>query len=125
LGRPSLITNLTSISRAALSGTSSIYLPKKFTSSRGRILELDEVFNSRFSFGGEYLHRQFSKEGLALEDNSEDEICFAVEELLARSISGTITETSIDLEIRKLQIRANSVARGRISNTFVQKNYGF
>lgn len=122
-GVPSVITNLTSISRNSLSGARTIYLPKKLRSLNGDLFSLKDTFASRFSFGGEFLNRQLEREDVRLESNSSAELLFAIEELLERSSDVSIQETNLDSKVLYLRQECNSVSRGLISNSFLKSNY--
>jgi len=123
LGRPSLITNLTSFSRNAFSSKSTLYLPKKILTLNGKQLSLEEQFSSRFAFGGEFLVEQLRKGGVRFQDNSSKEILDSLAELLSRLKSGQIEGTSCDKVLREIQERSKSVAKGLFSNTFLSTNF--
>lgn len=122
LGRPSLITNLTSLSRNAFSSKSTLYLPKKIELMNGKQLSLAEQLSSRFSFGGEFLVDQLTRGGVSFRDNSSQEIVEALDELLSRLSKGVIESTSCDKAVREMQDRFNTVAKGQISNSFLRSN---
>jgi len=117
---PSLITNLTSISRNALSGQKTLYIPKKIKRLTGDELSFGETLASRLSFGGEYTRNQFRIEELEIIDNSEKQILDGVDELLTRVINATsITETSLDSEVSSLQNMSKVVSFGKFANSCI------
>ena len=114
---PTLITNLTSISRNALSSDTSLYMPKFLYTTNGRKLEMDELLSSRFSFGGEYSHSQLKREGLIMRENDEKQILEGAEELISRTKNGKIEPSFIDHEIKQLQRNSRTVAFGLFANS--------
>jgi putative glycosyltransferase (TIGR04372 family) len=114
---PTLITNLTSISRNALSSDTSLYMPKFLYTENGRKLEMDELLSSRFSFGGEFAHSQLKREGLIMRQNDERQILEGAEELISRTKKGKIELSITDQEIRQLQQNSRTVAFGLFANS--------
>lgn len=122
LGIPSLITNLTSVSRNALSSANTLYVPKLLKRPKGKVFGLEDQFKSRFSFGGEFLKGQFKYAGLQLEENSTEDICSALEELLSRTRFGLIEESFTDRAVRKLQLDLRAPSFGLIANSFIESH---
>jgi len=122
-GRPSLVTNLTSFSRNAFSSKSTLYLPKKLLSQKGKQLSLEDQFKSRFAFGGEFLASQLKRGGVDFCDNSSQEIVESLDELLNRLQGGLIKDTYCDTVIRDVQENAKTVARGLIANSYLRTNF--
>lgn len=122
LGIPSLITNLTSVSRNALSSPSTIYLPQLVKQANGHVLGLEEQLRSRFSFGGEFLTSQLDRAGLQLQKNSSEAICDSLTELLDRTKFGEIKSSKTDQEVRRLQKKVGVAAFGFLSNSFIERH---
>ena len=122
-GVPSLITNLTSISRNAFGSKSTLYVPKIIVDSRGKPLNLQEQFSSRFAFGGEFLRKQLKRSRVDFKDVSNQELLESLEELLSRIKNGKLEKTTIDARIAEIRADAKSVSSGLISNSFLSAHF--
>jgi putative glycosyltransferase (TIGR04372 family) len=122
-GIPSLITNLTSMSRNAFSSNSTLYVPKIVLNSKGVPLDLQEQFRNRFAFGGEFFKRQFKKANFDLKDVTRQELVASLDELLDRLRSGKIEVTKTDGLIAELRANVRTVSSGKISNSFIKNNF--
>ncbi len=119
-GKPTLVTNLTSISRNSLSGKKSIYLPKKIVNKRTkRVWTLEETFQSKISFGGEHSHSQLARKGISLLENTEDEISEATNDLIRSIANGFSIVDSRMKTINKIREEAKSVSYGDFASSFL------
>jgi len=121
-GKPTLVTNLTSISRNSLTGKKSMYLPKKVVSKgTNRVWTLEEMFKSKISFGGEYAHSQLAREDISFLENTEDEISEATKDLI-RSISNGFSIVDSRMKtINKIRQEAKSVSYGDFASSFLDE----
>lgn len=121
-GKPTLVTNLTSISRNSLTGKKSMYLPKKVVSKgTNRVWTLEEMFQSKISFGGEYSHSQLARKDISFLENTEDEISEATKDLI-RSISNGFSIVDSRMKtINKIRQEAKSVSYGDFASSFLDE----
>lgn len=119
-GKPTLVTNLTSISRNSLSGNKSIYVPKKIvTRGSNRVWTLEEMLKSKLSFGGEYSHSQLARQGLTLLENTEEEILEATKDLMRLIESDfSLIDSRMDT-VNRIRKEARSVSYGDFASSFL------
>lgn len=121
-GIPSLITNLTAASRNTFSSKNALYLPKLIRRRNQAPFKLEEFLQSRFSYGGEFLHQQFRRANLSMIDNNSEEILEALKELTARISGGSLIDTYQDLVVNEIRKQLGAPSYGYISNTFLERH---
>ena len=97
----------------------SLSIPKKFK-KRGKYLNLEQIFNSNLSYAELNLD-EFCKIDVELEENSESEILSAVQQTLFELDNQTFQPNPVG----NLMLNYQTLANGRISNSFFEFNPWF
>lgn len=122
-GKPVLMTNATSIGKIMLTTSpGSIYLPKGIVSA-GRKKSLPEILLSRHAYS-EVSQKELSNEDLFLEENSEEEILLATEEMVMNDEKRPFLRSPLwDSQVRDVQDATSSVGKGKFAQSFLDKNF--
>jgi putative glycosyltransferase (TIGR04372 family) len=122
-GKPTLVTNLTSPARNALSAQRTMYLPKTILDNRlKRSWTLEEYLHSPFAFGGEYLAEQLDKHGLKMMENNSTEIFEATRDLLSAIDSNNFGANGDMKIVDNWRNESKCIAFGEIANSYISKH---